>query len=376
MRIGFDASFAINDASGVGRYSFNLIKNLLEIDNQNDYLLFINYYRNRLEKEKKINELVSNNKKVKIITNHLFGKIKDKIWFNPLISPINLYFGKLDLYHATCFQAFPKKIGDIKSVVTIHDLTYLVDKNYHQNLSNYYKKITINAVKKANTIITDSNATKNDLIKYFKTDSSKIQTIYLGIDNKFKPASSKEILEFKNKYTNGSEYILSVGTLEPRKNFPKLIEAYQQLPVAIQNQYKLLVIGKSGWGEINQITNSQIIFTGFLSDEELITAYSGANVFVYPSLYEGFGFPPLEAMACGTPVITSNVSSLPEVVGNAAELINPYIVSEITKAIEKILINKDFANTLIKKCFAQSDKFTWSKTAQQTLEIYNRLDLN
>lgn len=403
MKIGLDASFAINDESGVGRYSFNLIKNLLAIDRKNQYILFFNYFRNRVEKDKKINELVGDNKNVKIIKNHLLGKIKDKIWENPLIYPINLYFGQLDLYHATCFQAYPKKIIATKSIVTIHDLTYLVDQNFHQNLSKYYQKITANAVKKADLIIADSNSTKNDLIKYFPIKSDQIKTVYPGVDDKFKPANKGDILEFKNKYTSGSEYILSVGTLEPRKNLSRLIEAYQKLPMALQNQYKLLIIGRSGWGKqenvecthstLQQVQSGEqgrttssgqemqnaelkknnIIFTGFLSDDELVKAYSGASLFIYPSLYEGFGFPPLEAMACGVPVITSDVSSLPEVVGDGAILVNPYDVDEISKTIQKVLLNSSLQKELIQNSKKNIKKFSWFKTANVTLELYNKI---
>lgn len=376
MQIGFDASFAINDSSGVGRYSYNLIKYLLEIDKKNRYLLFFNFFRCRSVKQAMIMKLIGDNQNVEVVINNYFGKLKDFIWHSGLVSPLKLYFGKLDIYHASCFQAFPGNIKIKNSLLTIHDLTYLVDPDFHQSKTKYYKKLTDNAVRQTSLIISDSKSTEQDLRKYYGKKLPPIKVIYPGIEKRFAPQSDDNIRQFKKQHTASSDYILFVGTLEPRKNLVRLIKSYQLLPKSLQAKYKLLIIGKRGWGDnLKKFAQSQqIIFCDFIPDKLLLNAYSGATLFVYPSLYEGFGFPPLEAMACGCPVITSNTSSLPEVVGKAALLIDPYKTEEITNALQVLLTSKDKCQELIKLGFKQAKKFSWTKCAQQVIKIYD--DLN
>lgn len=378
MRIGFDASFGINDCSGIGRYSYNLIKYLLKIDKKNHYLLFFNFFRSRSSKLAKINELISDNKNVDVIINNYFGAIKDFIWHNPFISPIDIYFKALDVYHACCFQAFPGKINLKKSVLTIHDLTYLVDADFHQAKTKYFQKLTENAISKASFIISDSQSTQNDLIKFYGHKLPPSKVIYPGIETKFHSQSQQNVQQFKARYTAGSDYILAVGTLEPRKNLARLIQAYQLLPVELQKKYKLLVVGKNGWdSKINDFRGSNnIIFANFIADNFLLAGYSGASLFVYPSLYEGFGFPPLEAMACGVAVVASNVSSLPEIVGAAAVLVDPYNVEDISRAMKNILVSQKTQDNLIARGLEQVKQFNWQQTAQKTLEIYQQLAKN
>ncbi len=192
--------------------------------------------------------------------------------------------------------------------------------------------------KEVDLVIADSKATKNDLVELLGFDEKKIKVIYLGVSDswKEKPVNINKLKVIKKKYKIKGEYILSVGTLEPRKNIKSVIKAFNELK---KSNLKLVLVGKLGWGgDIKKITekiDSGVVVTGFIPDEDLAPLYQGAHCFVYPSLYEGFGLPVLEAMASGTPVITSNVSSLLEIAGEAALLVDPKKTSEITKALKK-----------------------------------------
>jgi len=372
MIIGLDASFAINDQSGIGRYSKNLIKNILKFDKNNHYVLFFNFFNNKKYKLSKIDELIGQSKNVKTIINNFPGKIKDWLWDNTVISPIDLFFKNIDIYHAVCFQAMPDKIPkNIKTILTIHDLTYFLDKKFHLDKTNYYISKTKKAIKNANYIISDSLSTKKDIIKYFP-NHAEISVIPLGIEENFFQILDKKN-NIKSKYTNSKEYLLSVATIEPRKNLKKLIESYSNLPINIQDKYKLLLVGKKGWEDLLNINNKNVITTGFVSDSDLLNIYSSAKIFLYPSLYEGFGLPPLEAMAQKIPVITSNISSLPEVVNNAAIKINPSNVDEIRNSIIKLLSDKILYKHYQQAGFKNAKLFSWDKTTQNTLKIYNNV---
>lgn len=375
MKIGIDASFAINDQSGIGRYSNNLIKNIIKFDKNNHYVLFFNFFNNKKYKLACVEKLIGGSKNVDIIINNFPGKIKDWLWDNKLISPIDLFFKKIDIYHAVCFQAMPDKIPkNIKSILSIHDLTYFLNKKFHLDKTNYYRIKTKKAIKNANHIISDSVSTKKDIIKYFP-NHSKIDVVPLGIEEKFFQINQK-CVDIKAKYTNGSDYLLSVATIEPRKNLKKLIKSYCKLPINIQNKYKLLLVGKKGWEEKFNIDNKNIITTGFVSEEDLLKIYNSAKIFLYPSLYEGFGLPPLEAMAQKIPVITSNISSLPEVVNNAAIQINPYNENEIISSILKLLSDKILYKHYQNAGFKNAKLFSWEKTAKDTINIYNSFKKN
>ena len=209
-------------------------------------------------------------------------------------------------------------------------------------------------------IIADSQSTKNDLMEIYHLPSERINVVYPGLDPRYCPQSKSEIDRVKTKYNLPDQFILSVGTQEPRKNLARLVEA------AIELKIPLILIGKHGWG-------TQTSTLGYVPDPDLPGLYSAAAVFVYPSLYEGFGFPVLEAMACGTPVVTSNISSLPEVAGDATILVDPLDVKSIRSGITLALNKRD---QLIAQGYAQAHKFTWDNTVKQTLEVYAKVIKN
>lgn len=252
-----------------------------------------------------------------------------------------------------------------KMVVTIHDLTHLVYPEFLPNkLAYWYARIMFGiAIKKAYKIMTVSESTKKDILKYYKhTNPDKIFVIYSTILPQYKNKDKKEVVYLYEKFNipQDKKLVMYVGNLKPHKNLKRLLEAFSKID-DLENT-RLLLVGKAFKNyDLNDIEHKlglseKIIYTGAVSDEELVDFYNLADLFVFPSLYEGFGLPPLEAMACGTPVIASNTSSMPEVLGEAAHYFNPLCVEEMTKAINEELAIEKEKNPLIKKGFEQVKK--------------------
>jgi len=253
--------------------------------------------------------------------------------------------------------------------------------------ANLIKSDTVRLMKhfeNADRIITISNNTKNDLIQYLKISPEKIQTIYLGVDETFKIPNQKQKDHVKLKYSLPKSFILYLGSEQPRKNFPFLLKSFYKLKKAYElPNIKLIKVGRSqiGLKQHNEIIKlirtlnleKDVIFINHIPDEELNAIYNAATVFVYPSLYEGFGLPPLEAMASGCPVITSNTSSLPEVVGNAGMMVDPCDINSLTQKIYEIVSDHGLASKLRKNGLNQAKLFNWNKTSSETLKIYNDL---
>jgi glycosyltransferase involved in cell wall biosynthesis len=226
-------------------------------------------------------------------------------------------------------------------------------------------------------IIAVSEATKKDTIEILNIPEEKIRVVYEAAPEDLKQIKDKKIIEkVKKKYGIKGDYLLSVATLEPRKNLKRIIEAWRLVQSAKNKEQSLVIAGKQGWGEdLNsklKTRNSKILFTGYVSREELSVLYSGANCFVFTSLYEGFGLPILEAMKCGCPVLTSNISSMPEVAGEAGILVNPLEVKDIARGIIEVIRDKEIREALRKKGFEQVKKFSWEKAARETLKLYEK----
>jgi len=265
-------------------------------------------------------------------------------------------------------------------MVTIHDLTFYLFPDLHLTLKKiYFKFFIFLSVYRVDVIICVSESTKNDLNKLFPKSKIKSIVIPLGKDERFIPTlSKKDIIKTLEKYQIDSDYILFIGTLEPRKNLISLINAFKKVQLNGFNNYKLVIAGRKGWFykpifEIVKRNNleKQVIFTGFIDEHDKPFLISGAKIFVYPSKYEGFGIPVLEALSCGIPTITSNISSMPEVAGDAALLINPESETELTNAICSLLTDNDLQQVLRKKAIIQSNKYTWEITAKETLKAYS-----
>ncbi|MEA3459659.1 MAG: glycosyltransferase family 1 protein, partial [Chloroflexota bacterium] len=264
------------------------------------------------------------------------------------------------------------------SVVTIHDLGYLHYPHAHRLLDRFYLDLSTRYNAHAAThLIADSIATKRDLAECYGVDAAKITVVYPGYDQAaFRPADVKAIEAVKARYGIASEYILFVGTIQPRKNLVRLIEAFANLHTCILANLQLVIAGKRGWlyeGIFQRVEElgleGQVVFTGYVAEEDLPALLSGARLLVLPSLYEGFGLPVLEAMACGTPVVCSNASSLLEVAGDAAILVDPLDVEELAAAMERVLRDKELQAEMIERGFERAKRFSWEKCAQETLAV-------
>ena len=381
MRIGIDISTVLNHGQdiGSGRYIINLIRNLLKIDRENTYVFTGRFTTG--EYLPIIYDLKSNHpeNKIKLDLYHTTsGKLR--LW-NKFRFPAVEFLGfKADILHCPDYLIPPTLNRNI--VLTIHDLAFIRFPEF--NFDWFIKKYTREVKKNAHIskkIIADSESTGNDIVKFFKIDPARVEVIYLAADNIFKKLSENEKdINVLKKYKINKKYIFSVGTIEPRKNFVVLIKAFNNIKQSkIGSGYKLVIVGRTGWKSEAAYQEREkspyredILFTGRVPDQDLVQIYNQAELFVYPSLFEGFGLPPLEAMSCGLPVIASDTSSLKEVIGDAGILATAGDESELKKQILYVLGNEAIKEELKGKSLIRAKKFSWEETAQKTLDIYNK----
>jgi glycosyltransferase involved in cell wall biosynthesis len=274
---------------------------------------------------------------------------------------------KYDIFHCpTVITPFIfKPTNRPKGVMTVHDLVPALFPEFSTFIKKiYYRYILKYFFSRVDHFIVPSKSVRSDLLKFYSINPDRITVVYEGVSEKYRPSIKPK-----------KDYILAVGTIEPRKNFKRIIESYISLKQNHKISAKLIIVGKRGWScddiyKIPDYLHKNIIFKGYVSEVELINLYQNAKVFVYPSLNEGFGLPVVEAMACGCPVVTSNLSSLPEVAGKAALLVDPHKANDISRAILKVLDDEQFASTLRKRGLEQAKKFTWLKCAQETEKVY------
>jgi len=295
--------------------------------------------------------------------------------------PVNWLTGHIDLYHATDFVLPPVSRG-IKTILTVHDLSFVrVPETAAPNLRAYLNVVVPRSVLKADHIIADSQATKDDLCALYGTSPDKVTVLLSGVDPRFAPVTNDTLLKsVRDRYSIGEQpYIFCIGTVQPRKNYSRVIQALAQLR-AEGLDLQLVIAGGKGWLEdemYRTLKDAQmqnyVHLIGFARDADLPALYSGAALTAFPSLYEGFGLPILESMACGTPVVTANVSSLPEVAGEAALLIDPYDVPGLTDAIRRLVTDDILRSTLIQRGYQQMKHSTWSKAARQLRAVYERV---
>lgn len=378
MKIGIDIRpLNIDRKSGVEGYITNLLKSLFELDNKNEYKLFYNSFKKNnlaeLNFDKKQNVKIHSfnypNKALNFSLNYFRYPKIDK-----LIKGVDIFFQPNILFNSLSH--------DCKNVLTFHDLSFITHPKYYSWKRRAWHRL-INAkrlAQRADGIIAVSKSTKNDLVEIFNINPDKIEVIHSGIDKSgdFNKIKQNKIME---KYNLPSKYFLYLGVLEPRKNIINIISAFEIFKKYKINDYKLVLAGSKGWLSkriINKIKASKykkdIILYGFVDEKLKKYLYQMANIFLFPSFYEGFGFPPLEAMAAGTPIITSTVSSLPEICGKAALYVDPYNTMELFKMILNICENNDLRENLIKFGNEQVNKFYWEKSAKKTLEFFKHIN--
>ncbi|ABR55980.1 MAG: hypothetical protein PWP15_87 [Methanothermococcus sp.] len=370
MKIGIISDRLNRPLTGIGNYVYNLINELSKIDKEN--ICLINYEENNLFPD--LNRI--------FIKNPFEEFPKRPFYFWHLF--LNYYLNKkkldLDIIHSPENSSLFTKLKNQLKIITVYDVIPLQFPETYAKITVFrYKLLFSKTLNTSNKIISISHHTKQDLIKHFKISEDKIKVIHLAANENYKPLKENEINNIKQKYNLNYPFILYVGTLEPRKNIPNLLKALYKLKKH-SIKHKLVITGKKGWKyksifETIEKLNLQkdVIFTGYVPDEDLPALYNAADLFVYPSLYEGFGLPPLEAMQCGTPVITSNTSSLPEVVGDAGIMVNPYDVDELANKMYEVLTNDGIREELSKKGIERAKLFSWKKCAEEHLKVYEEV---
>ncbi len=369
-KILIDTVSLLSPLTGIGKYSYE-VSNILKESKDIDIEYFYGYYSNELIEP-------STHKGVKNLKSAInqFPFIK-KIAREILFISSRLLAKRYDLYWQPNF--IPNRGVKAKKIVTtIHDFSFFIHRDFHPKETleyfnnNFYKNIY-----RSDLIITGSNFTKKEILKRTNFKSEQIRVIYHGVDhNLFKLYNNIE-LDFRLP----PKFILSVGSIEPRKNLLNLLKAYNLLEKEIKDEHKLILVGFKGWenSEIIELINKNkeyIEYLGFISNKDLAKVYNLSTCFVYPSFYEGFGLPIAEAMACGSAVISSNSSSLPEVGGEAVIYCNPHSVEDIKEKIEKVLLDKNLRDKIREKGLKQAKKFSWEKSTKEHLEVFKEVIKN
>jgi alpha-1,3-rhamnosyl/mannosyltransferase len=382
MKVGIEGTplFSFSGKlNGVGQYAKYLIEACVEEDSDTQYEV--------------IRMLMPHRKFIPPLEPHSNLSYRVVRWLPPVIyyqafkrlgwaPPYDLVaLRKYDIFIFFNFVTFPltKKT---KSLLFIYDLSFIRFGQYSSPKNKtYMDKYVPLSLKKTSNVVTISEFSKGEISKYYGFPAKQISVVTPAIDHDiFYPRSKSSIEKVKKKYRINGDYILSVCTIEPRKNLAGTLNAYKNLPAEIKKKYSLVLAGGKGWldDELNKMiedlaSNHNVIRTGYVPDEELPILYSGASVFVFPSFYEGFGMPPLEAMACGVPVITSNNSSLPEVVGNAGIMVRAEDTARLTKEIERVLSDNNYAQSLRAKGLVRAQGFSWHKSAHELLKLLRKI---
>jgi len=368
MTIGIDARMYGGKQTGIGNYIRHLTNHLFQIDQENEYLIFL------LEPEFSQYKVPSQKvKKIKV----------DARWYTfkeQFFLPAKLKKYPLDLMHFPHFNA--PFLYSRKYIVTVHDITqkYFPGPKALKSLvrREAYKLVFSHNIKKASRIISVSHYTKQDILENFKVNPQKIEVIYEGIDPYFKPLKMEGLPDsLKNKYKISKSFLLYVGVLRDHKNITGLIKAFNLVIRKNGLDFQLVIVGNEDppYPKMHQLIrrlklNDRVVRPGFISKKDLLLLYNAATLLILPSFREGFGFPPLEAMMCGTPVAASNTTALPEILDDAALLFNPHKIKEMTATIVKILKEKKLQQQLIQRGFRRVEKFSWRRCAEKTLKLY------
>ena len=376
-RIGIDVTSALSQGGGIGRYTRELVRALVAQDSQYQFRLF----------SAKISSPYPVTEPLPAATNrvtHHMAPLSERwlyrIWYRARLPlPVQWVTGQLDLFHSPDFVLPPVSDG-IPTLLTIHDLSFIHYPDvFPPPLIVYLNRVVPWSVKRASHLLADSKATKEDLCAIWHVPAEKVTVLYSGVSDFFRPVVDEQVLtSMRQKYSLGKPYILAVGTVQPRKNYQMLIRAFRV--VAEQLPMQLVIAGGQGWMEEEMLAEvrrqkleERVSFIGFVDDNDLPAVYSAAALLAFPSIYEGFGLPILEAMACGTPALISNASCLPEVGGAAAVQLSPFDEPGWSRAMISLLGDKQKLAEMSAAGIMQAQRFSWDKAAKQLLEIYHRL---
>lgn len=369
MHIGINAFFLGQPATGSGQYTWHLLRALADTNKENDYLPIGPSRRAKGMGLQALDLRTSD-----------FGKNLAKLWFEQVTFPSVCQREGVDAAHVPYFA--PPLHSTTPTVVTIHDLIPLILPAYRGSpLVRLYTRLVSIAAKRADAIIADSKASKRDIVRLLGIPAERVQVIYLAVDRRFRPITDEAHLkDVRRRYHLPADYILYLGGLDQRKNLAALLKAFKRLTSDLQ----LVIAGRLPARDtpffpdprrmVRELDlEERVAFIGWVPEEDKPALYSMAKLFVFPSLYEGFGLPPLEAMACGTPVIASNASSLPEVVGDAGLLIDPHDAAGLAEAMAALLDDERLRKGLGQRGFERARRFSWEETARETLKVYQEV---
>ncbi|MDP2642409.1 MAG: glycosyltransferase family 1 protein [Candidatus Peregrinibacteria bacterium] len=365
MKIAIDIRSAAGEKAGKGWFTFNIVRNLLKIDRKNEYTLYCSDFVAGFEEFKNAKQKRIRGKGILWHINTVVDAYKEKT--DAFISPTSFIVPIL----------LPKRI---KSIIVVHDLVAFLFPKTHNKKAVFIEKLLLKtALKKAYKVITVSKNTKKDVIEKFGTDEGKIEVITCAAGEEYGKVGEEILKEFAKKTNLPEKFFLAVGTIEPRKNYVNLIKAFSLIKDRFPDYY-LIIVGKNGWKfepvyeEIRKnYLQKYVHILGYLSEKSLVNLYNLAEALIFPSFYEGFGIPPLEAMKSLCPVISSCTSSLPEVVGDSALLVDPESPSQIAEAMVKIIMDEALKTTLKEKGLNQSAKFSWESSADKFYEILHKM---
>jgi glycosyltransferase involved in cell wall biosynthesis len=373
MTIAYDVSFLHKEKTGMGVYIYNLIKHILAIDSVNYYILFGSSLSLDVEKAKSLQA-----KNVSLKLYKIPGAIKRFLW-NSLDLNLDSLIGNFDVFHST--EGFVLPATRKKRLVTVHSVaSRIVPSLFSPSIvrdNRYLEKVA----KDADAIITVSETSKGDIIKLFGVEEDRIHVHYIGRDEKFQRIADESLLaDARRRFGLPQKFFLFVGTLQPAKNVGGLIDSFELFAREAGSDYKLVIVGKYGWMfddikvKLERLCRNRLgIHLGYVKNEDLPAIYNLSSALVLPSFYESFGIPILEAMSCGTPVICSRASAMPEIAGNAGLYVNPHDVNELAEAMRAISQDEDLYAKLSAQAFHRSNLFTWEETARKTLALYRAL---
>lgn len=381
-RIGIDVTAALAQGGGIGRYTRELVRAVVASDSPFHFRLFSARPPAQLPVPDPLPQADHVSYRAAPLPEHWLYRLWYRLWL-PL--PVQWVTGRLELFHSPDF-VLPPVAARIPTVLTVHDLSFIhYPHTFPRVLVDYLNRVVPWSVQRATHILADSQATRQDLLNLWQVPAEKVTVLYSGVHESFRPAAEAQVTAVRRRYClDDAPYLLSVGTVQPRKNYQMLIQAFAT--VAADWPHTLAIAGGKGWlyeemlAEVErQNLTGRVRFIGFVDDADLPALYTGADLFLFPSLYEGFGLPLLEAMACGVPVLTSDASCLPEVVVNkesgaeTAVLLSPRLPHAWSQAIHYLLGDESARGRLRQAGQQQATQFTWQRAAGQLLELYHQI---
>jgi glycosyltransferase involved in cell wall biosynthesis len=379
MHIGLNAHLLSLEetyrGAGINWYIHNLLTHLPRVDCDNRYTAFLGDRRfTSAGLTLKVSRLPTSRPVV-------------RIFWEQVVQPFALQKERVDLLHALAFVT--PLLSPCPSVVTIYDLSFILYPESFKHSKRFYLSLfTRLSARRARRIVVISESTKRDVVRLLGVPPEKVEVVYCGLDEAFCLLDKDQVAAFRAERGLPERFVLFVGTIEPRKNITRLIEAFATMrPCDLATlraepqgeALKLVIGGAKGWfyedvfARVEELgLEGEVLFPGYIPASELPLWYNAAQLFVYPSLYEGFGLPPLEAMACGTPVVAANTSSLPEVVGEAGLTVDPLDIEGLAEAMRRVLNDKALRQEMRERGLRRAQGFSWTKTAQQTVQVYRR----